>query len=76
MWKTKQQLPPFEVSKIEWSASKPILAYLKDGTMCIVTVEQIDADCPIHWYSFDSERWDMSGYVTHWTELPAPPMIK
>lgn len=66
--------PPVTESEFGWPSSVPVLGYFRDGRQRIVTFEVYDDDYRIPtWYTTCSERWNVTGKVTHWMPLPPPP---
>lgn len=54
--------------------SKPVLGCMKDGIMKIVFAHRYEDEDTVNWYSACSERWDWTHWITHWSELPEPPV--
>jgi len=59
-----------------WPMSEPVLGVTKYGEMQVVTYEQVDEDCEPTWKTASSERWDVTGKLTHWMNLPQPPNVE
>lgn len=63
--------PPMPEGEFGWPMSKPVLGYEKgSGLPVLVTFERQEDDEPVKIISKDSERWDLTGKISHWTEIP------
>lgn len=54
--------------------SKPVLGCMKDGAMKVVFAQRYEDEETVNWYTADSERRVLTGWITHWSELPEPPV--
>lgn len=74
IWTPVSNPPELEDDPTMWPTSKPVLGFCADGKMRIVTCESIDEDAGPQWISNCSERWNLTGQVLFWTQLPAAPI--
>lgn len=79
-WKPASEPPPLKREPDNWRAeSEPVLGFYTWKKQAVVIAWQdYDLDTgetegPVKWSTCDSESWDISGEVTHWQPLPAPP---
>ena len=75
MWHPVTYQPP--TAPQEWwettYRSVPVIGYTAStGAMCVVTCEWHETQ--ERWYTYNRERWEVTGAVTHWHLLPAPPV--
>lgn len=74
-WHTKDEIPAMH--KEDWDfeyESKPVIGCMKDGTMKIVFAHRYEDEDIVNWHTACSERWVVTSWITHWTELPEPPI--
>jgi hypothetical protein len=65
--------PAMTESPYGWPMSAEVLGFFTDGRIHVVTCEQHDSDRDPQWYTACSERWNVTGSITHWT--PRPPGV-
>ena len=71
MWHLATERPPEDTPHWFDDAyrSVPVIGYMpRSATMRLVTCEATDDGDA--WYTVDSERWEVTGDVTHWHPLP------
>jgi hypothetical protein len=75
-WHSASNPPPLTEQEFGWLQSVPVLGYCRSGEMRVVTFEDCgdDGEPDLQWFSCDSERWNVTAYLTHWTALPAAPV--
>jgi len=54
-------------------SSKPVLAVVYRKEIKVVTMQRWEPDDEWEWFTNCSERWNITGQVTHWMELPPLP---
>ena len=74
MWHPVTEHPP--VAPLAWwetaYRSVPVIGYIASTEdMRVVTCEWNEMH--ERWYTCDRERWDVTGAITHWHQLPTPP---
>lgn len=75
VWTPISSPPDMTSQEYGWPMSEPVLGVTKRGRMQVVTYEQVDEDCEATWKTACSERWDVTGELTHWMNLPQPPNV-
>jgi hypothetical protein len=53
--------------------SKPVLARLKHGTMCVAALSKWDEEDELEWHTCCSSSFNLEDTVTHWMHLPDQP---